>query len=413
MNIENLKQGQKAAIISVVVSLFLAVIKAVVGYISGAIALVTDALDSATDVFSSLASFFGLKLSEKKPDEKFNYGYYKAENLASLFISGLILWGAVTFFLKGYEFLFKEPVLEYPIITFIAVSFSALAALLISIYLRKKGQAINSQSLIANSNDRLKDTFTSGVVLATVILTYNKIPYVQGIITMLISLVIARFGFVTLKDSVLSLMDVTPNPKLEKRLGKKIKNIKGVENFRNLKLRKAGPFVFGDVDIRVKKFIDVNRAHELSEKIEQKIRKTMPEIESFSIHVEPYKSRKNTIVIPTKQKKGLDSKVINHFGRANYFLFVDIEDVKLKKYKFYKNRFKEKKVRAGLNAADYIKKKKADMLVTDQIGKIAFHTLRDHYIDIFKVKGKIAKEIIDNFCNHKLERLEKPTKDKD
>ncbi len=413
MNIEKLKKGQKSAIVSVVVSLFLAIAKFVVGFISGAIVLATDALDSVTDIFSSLAAFFGLKLSEKKPNERFNYGYYKAENLASLFISGLIIWGAVTFFIRGFNKLFAEPSLDYPWLTFITVTISGITALIISIYLKKRGEEINSQSLIANSRDRLKDVFVSVVILITVILTFYKIPYVQGSITMLISLVILRFGLLTAKDSVLSLMDVSPNPNLEKKVEKIIKLTKGVEDFSNLKLRKSGPFVFGDVDLTVKKFIDVNRAHELSEKIENSIKKKIPEIEAFSIHIEPYKSRKNTIVIPTKEKKGLDSKVINHFGRADYFLFADIEDNKLKKHKFYKNKSKKKKVRAGLSAAHFIDKKNVDMLVTDQIGEIAFHTLRDHYIDIFKVKGKTAKKVIDNFCNHKLERLDKPTKDKD
>lgn len=413
MNINKLKQGQKAAIFSIAVSFVLAVIKATVGLISGALALVTDALDSATDIFSSLAAFLGLKLSEKRPDEKFNYGYYKAENLASLFISGLIIWGGITFLIKGYNSLFEKPSLNYPFITFITVIVSAIAAFFISIYLRKKGEAVNSQSLIANSKDRLKDTFTSIAVLAAIILTYFGIPYVQGAIVMLISLIILRFGVLSLKDSIMSLMDVSPSPKLEKKVEKIINSIKGIESFTNLRLRKSGPFVFGEVHVKIKKFLDVNRAHELSEKIESKIRSSVPEIESFSIHIEPYKTSIHLIVIPTKEKNNLESEVIGHFGRADYFMFAEIEDSKLKRYNFVKNQFKKKEVRAGLNAAHYIEKKKADMLVTDQIGEIAFHTLRDHYVDIFKVKGKTAKEVIGNFCENKLERLEKPTKSKD
>ena len=413
MNIEKLRQGQRAAIVSVFISLILAIVKAFVGLISGAIVLITDALDSATDTFSSLAAFFGLKLAEKKPDRRFNYGYYKAENLASLFISGLIISGAIAFFIKGFNSLFIKPALVYPLLTFITVSVSGIIALFMSRYLRKKGESINSQSLIANSKDRLKDVFTSAVILVTVILTFYRVPYVQGVITMLISLVILRFGILTLKDSIMSLMDVSPNPKLEKKVEKIIGSVEGIESFSNLKLRKSGPFVFGDVNLTIKKFVDVNRAHELSDKIEKNVKEKIPEIEVFSIHIEPYKSNKHLIVIPTKDKNGLDSEVIDHFGRAIYFLFATIENGKLKQHKFYKNQFKKKEVRAGLNAAHYIVNKKADMVVTDQIGEIAFHTLRDHYVDIFKVKGKIAEEVIDNFCQNKLERLEKPTRDKD
>ena len=102
-NVKNLEKGQRAAIISIVVSLVLAFVKLFVGLLSGAVVLVADALDSTADILSSLASFLGLKISQKKPDENFPYGYYKAENFASLFISVLIIYGALMLTLKGYE----------------------------------------------------------------------------------------------------------------------------------------------------------------------------------------------------------------------------------------------------------------------------------------------------------------------
>lgn len=89
--IEMLKRGEKAALVTTGAKLFLALGKGGVSLFSGSLVLMTDALHSGIDVIPIFASWFGLKISQKKPDEKFPYGYYKAESLATLFISLFIL----------------------------------------------------------------------------------------------------------------------------------------------------------------------------------------------------------------------------------------------------------------------------------------------------------------------------------
>ena len=93
--IKLLKKGQRTALISSLISLLLEILKGIVGVLANSGVLIADALESTIDITSGLASFFGLKIAQKKPDEKFPYGYYKAENIASLFISGLIIYAAI------------------------------------------------------------------------------------------------------------------------------------------------------------------------------------------------------------------------------------------------------------------------------------------------------------------------------
>lgn len=75
-----------------------------------------------------------------------------------------------------------------------------------------------------------------------------------------------------------------------------------------------------------------------------------------------------------------------------------------------KNRFKDKKKKAGLDASHFITKRGADKLITQRIKEISFHTLRDHLVDIHKSRGETIKEAIDNFMNDELPRLREPTK---
>ncbi len=406
---KELKKGEKAALVSILVSFVLAMLKAIVGFYSGAVVLISDALDSASDVVTSFAAFLGLKIAGKKATEKFPYGFYKAENLASLVISGFILYAAILLLIKGYKRIFIIPSLSYPFITLATAVISGIAALLMSLYLKKKGEEIHAESLIANSKDRLKDVFVAAAIFAAIICTYYQVPYVEGTITIIISLLILKMGLSTVKDSVFALMDVSPSKEIEKKVEKILNSISGVEHFTDLRLRKAGPFIFGQVKIKIRKFVDVARAHEIADRIEDKIKKSVKQIESFTIHVEPYEAAKQKIVIPIKEKKGLGSTVMKTFGRANYFIFVETKNKEITGHYIKKNQYKKRKTKAGLATVHFVVKEKIDALVTKEMGEISFHTLRDNLVDVYKTEGKTVKQVVDKFVNKKLKKLSKPT----
>jgi len=89
--ISTLKRGERAAKISSLAATLLLFSKGLVGTLSGSIALIADAVHSLSDVSTCLAVWFGLRFAQKKPTEAFPYGYYKAETLASLVVSVVIL----------------------------------------------------------------------------------------------------------------------------------------------------------------------------------------------------------------------------------------------------------------------------------------------------------------------------------
>ena len=95
---------------------------------------------------------------------------------------------------------------------------------------------------------------------------------------------------------------------------------------------------------------------------------------------------------------------------ANYFIFLTVDKKKILKHYIKKNPYKEKKVRAGLAVENCLLKEKIDVLVTQEVGKITFHTLRDNLVDIFHTKVKTAKQVGECFINNKMKRLSKPTK---
>ena len=410
--VEKLKEGEKAAGISGIVSLLLASLKAIVGFLSGSLILISDSLHSFADSIVIFAAWFGLKFSQKKPTEKFPYGYYKSENLITLFISLFILFGSLDLLKEGYESLFSIPTLTLPLPALLVALISIITSYFLANYLSKVGRKINAQSLIVKSKETMIDIFSSSMVFIGILLSFYKVPYIEGIFTIAISLAVLKIGISSIKDSIFSLMDVAPSEELTKKIKKIISSIKGVEGYRNLKLRKSGPFVFGEVNIRVQKNINVKKAHEIADELEKKIIDEVEEVDSFNIHIEPHEKKEVKIAIPISQDNGLDSQLMEHFGRTSYFLFVLVDKEKKKVKTFYtkSNPFRLKRAKVGLSVANFLLKEKIDLILTKEIGEISFHTLRDNLIEIFMAKGNTAKEAINNFLEGRAEAIEKPTK---
>ena len=410
---KELKKGERAAKISTLVTLLLGIAKGLIGLVTNSTILLADSLHSFTDSISSFASFLGLRLSQKKPTERFPYGFYKSENLASLFISLLIFYASLQLMIEGFSKLYEESEVSfYPLALGIALV-SSVVSLALSKYLKKVGSSINSQSLMASSSEKFIDFLSSLLVFVGLFLVFLKIPYVEGIFTIGISLLALKSGLVNAKDSLFSLLDVSPSKEIEERVIDIIKSIKGIEDFQNLKLRKAGPFIFGEVVIRVEKRLDVTKAHEIADKLEKSVKEKVKEIESFTVHIEPSEKKILKVGIPLEEDKGLESRISKRFGRARFFLLAMLNKEKGEIEGWYvkENPYVKEKVKAGLKAAKFLINEDVDSVITKEIGEIAFNTLKSNLVSIIKLEGLKAKDVIDNFFEGRLEVLEKPSKE--
>ena len=410
MKVELLKKGQRAVEIVSVITLVLALVKLSAGLISDSIVLISDAIHNIADLVAVIASWFGLRIAQRKPTERFPYGFYKIETLMAFLISIFILFAAYNLFTESYSKLFISSTLTLPSVALATSFVSIIISFLISKYEKRIGREINSQSLLTLAQESRIDIITSVGVFITLILVYLGLPYVEGIVGLAISVLIFKVGLENAYNALLSLLDVSPGKEIERKIEEIISSTHGVYGFENLKLRRAGPFVFGEVDIKVGKHLGITKVHDIADKIEERVRKEVPIIESFKIHVEPAEKVKLKIVIPVENKNDLKSKVSEHLGRAPYFMFITVDKNKVKSYYFKDNPYRHKQIRAGLTVAHELIKEDCDIVITRHVGEITFHTLRDHLIDVYLTKRKIVKGCIDDFVSKRLKRLLKPTK---
>ncbi len=414
--VKELKQGQKIAFFATFVTLLLAVMKGAIGYLFDSEILVADAFHSSADLLAIFASGFGLWLASRKKTARFPYGLYKAETLASFIIGALILWAGIEILREGYQKLFHIARIQiFPILPVSVSVISVITAYFIARKEKAVGKLISSQSLIANANESYLDIFTSSVVLIGILLAYANIPYVEGSIIILISLLILKLGIKNIWTSLLVLMDANLDPQLQSEIEEEINSIYGVKGVSEVMIRQSGPFKMVECKIETSPSLPLYKAHELASKAEDYIVGNYAHIESVLIHVEPSREKVISAIIPVKDINGLDSKVHGHFGRAPYFAVmrlnsnnnnnnnIEIED-------FYFNEFLDEKKHIGIKVIKAIIKYKIDLLFTSKIGEISFYMLKDNFVDIYKAEeGLSIREVVENYRNNQLEQITSPT----
>jgi len=409
----NIKQGEKATVLAGATTFFFALSKLIVGLIAGSIVLIADSIHSFSDTIGTVIAWVGLKISQKKATKKFRYGYYKAESIAAFIISGFILYAAYEIISTSYRRLFILSGITIPIIAISVAILDGIFMFSVGTYEIKVGKKIHSQSLISDGKESRTHLFSSSIVLIGILATIFKIPYFEGIAGIIIGIIIIKEGIESLKDSTFSLMDISPDKEIEKKIIKILRKEKNIKKFRDLKLRKAGMYILGELTIMLKKGIKVSEAHKITEDIEEKIKTEIKQIESITIHTEPFKSKKQKIMIPIRKRKGLKSEIINHFGRAENLMFIELDGKKLENFYYKKNPYLFKEVRAGLNLIKDTLKENPDSLITKQLGRISFHSLRDNAIELYYTEDDIVKDALNNYLQNNLEHLEEPTKEKD
>ncbi len=410
MQKNNLKKGQRLTELAAGLETVLAGSKVVIGLLSGSVVLISDAVHSVSDLFTIFASWLGLKLAQKEPDEKFPFGYYKAENLATVFISSLIFYAFSQMVVKGFSRLTSLSTISLPYLALGVSLVDAIVLFFFGQYEVKVGREINSQSLVALGRENRTHILTSSAVFLGTLATINNIPYVEGAITLLISGLIFKIGLESAKEGILGLMDVSPGEELREKVINTVEKIPGVEEAFDLKLRKSGPFIIGQIKAGIKRKVEVDRAHDIADRIEKKIRKEYSDIDSFVVHIEPYADNYSHLVLPVDENKGLDSQLSGQFGRAPYFLFVNLEDKKIAGSYIIENPHCQKEVRAGLAAVKLINKQRANILITKEVGEISFHTLRDYLIEVYLTEEEKAQKAVNFFKEKKLDRISQPTK---
>jgi len=405
-----LTAGRRVAAIATALTLLLVVLKGTFGYLRHSPALVADAVHSGADALAIFASWVGLKLASRPPTKRFPFGLYRAETLACLLVAAVIAIAGVGLLVESVSALTRRQGVHH---RSIGILFVALASAVVSfgifVWEKRVGTRLNSQSLLANADESRADIMTSLAVFVGMGATYLGAPAVELGVSGLLSLLIIWLGLKHGRLATYALLDASLNRDLELRATEIAKQVPGVMDVEPIKLRQAGPFCFGIAQVHLRKSTDVARAHEVAHEVIRAVTDEIPQIESLTVHVEPYHPDIQTVMVPVCDKN-TDARVSEHFGRAEFFLFATVSSEGVADVEYTINTASKLPARAGLAVIrEALKGHEVDAVLTREIGEIAFHTLRDQHVDVYSAPDGSVTDALDRFLKQDLARLVKPT----
>lgn len=256
-NIEKLSQTRsttivKASFIGILTNILLVIFKASIGILTNSIAILLDAVNNLSDVLSSTVTIIGAKLSEKEADKEHPLGHGRIEYLSAMIVASIILYAGITALIESIKKIISPATAEYTNISLIIMGVSIIVKILLGTYVKKIGQKVESQSLIASGKDALFDAVISTSVLATaLIFMFYKIS-LEAYVGVLISVVIIRSGIEILKESTDDILGKRVDKALLKKIKKTICEDHNITGAYDLMLHNYGPQKYvGSVHIEI------------------------------------------------------------------------------------------------------------------------------------------------------------------
>ncbi|WP_172254037.1 cation diffusion facilitator family transporter [Saccharibacillus deserti] len=286
---EKIKEGERGAWVSIFAYLILSALKLSIGYLFLSSALQADGLNNLTDIVASVAVLIGLKISRKPPDADHAYGHFRAETVAALIASVIMV-------LVGFEVLLGAARTltagsgEAPQAWVAAVALvCAIAMYGVYRYNRDLSLKTGSQALMAASKDNLSDALVSLGAAVGILGSQLGMPWLDVVTAFVVGLIICKTAWEILRDSLHRLTDGFDENELADIRGT-IAGVSGVEEVREVKARVNGSQTVLDVVVEVPRDLSLVEGHDIADRIEAEM-KDKHGINFVSVHVEPMDRR--------------------------------------------------------------------------------------------------------------------------
>ncbi|MCM1088128.1 MAG: cation diffusion facilitator family transporter [Muribaculaceae bacterium] len=282
--------ADKVALITILGNLVLSIFKLAAGLIAHSQAMVSDAVHSASDVFSTVVVMIGVRLSSKASDKEHPYGHERMECVAAivlamvLFVTGLgIGIEALKNILQGHYADLQTP----GILAMIAAIVSILGKEAMFWYTKINANRIDSSALMADAWHHRSDALSSVGALIGIGGARMGFPVMDSIASLVIFLFIVKAAYEIFMDAVDKMVDHSCDEDTERQICDCVMENAQVVGIDLLHTRIFGNKIYVDIEIEVDGSYTLKRAHEIAEEVHENIERNFPKIKHIMVHVNP------------------------------------------------------------------------------------------------------------------------------
>lgn len=288
--------ANRVSFVTIVENMLLSVMKLLAGLIAHSSAMISDAVHSASDVFSTIVVIIGIKLASKDADKEHPYGHERLECVAAivlamvLFITGLGIGSeALKNILQGNYSNLQVP----GILALLAAIVSIISKEAMYWYTRYYAKKIDSSALMADAWHHRSDAFSSVGALIGIGGARLGYPIMDSIASLVIFVFIVKAAFDIFKDAMDKMVDHSCDAQTEKEIYDCVMRNEQVMGIDLLQTRVFGNKIYVDVEIQADASYTLQEAHDIAEVVHDDIEKTFPKVKHIMVHVNPAKMDKS------------------------------------------------------------------------------------------------------------------------
>ena len=289
------KVVNKVSLVTIVQNIVLSAFKLLAGIVANSSAMISDAIHSASDVFSTIVVLIGVKLSTKDSDKEHPYGHERLECMAAIILAMILF---VTGFGIGFDAL-KEIVqgnyanLDKPgMLALVAAILSIVIKEMMYWYTRYYAKKVDSSALMANAWHHRSDAFSSIGALIGISGAMMGFPIMDAVASLVIFVFIAKAAYDIFKDAMDKMIDHSCDEETEKKMYDCVIEHEDVLGVDLLQTRIFGNKIYVDVEIRVNGTYTLQKAHDIAEEVHNHIELNFPKVKHIMVHVNPARVEK-------------------------------------------------------------------------------------------------------------------------
>ncbi len=286
-SIEN-KEKNRVTYWSVIAAIFLTSSKLIIGLTTNSLGILSEAAHSGLDLIAALMTYYAVRFSSKPADEDHNFGHGKIENFSALFETLLLLITCGWIIGEVIKRLLGENIhITVNIWSYIVIVLSIIIDISRSRALKKVAVKYNSQAIEADALHFSTDVYSSLVVFIGLIGVYFSFTYADSIAAFFVAMIVIFISFNLGKRAIDVLLDKAPKG-IKEKVEEITSQIPAVVKAHDIKIRSAGAQTLIEMNIHVKENLTIDKAHEISHEVEQKLHQSFDNID-VHIHIEPEK----------------------------------------------------------------------------------------------------------------------------
>lgn len=284
--------ANRVAFVTIFENVLLALGKLIAGLIGHSSAMISDAVHSASDVFSTIVVLIGVKLSSKESDKEHPYGHERLECVAAIVLAVVLLLTGLGI---GYDAIKNILGGNYKELT--APTVLALVAAIISIvakeamywYTRYYAKRIDSSALMADAWHHRSDALSSVGALIGIGGAMLGYPVMDSIASLVIFFFIAKAAYDIFKDAIDKMVDHACDEETEKAIYDAVLEQEEVLGIDMLQTRIFGNKIYVDLEIQLDENYTLKKAHDIAEEVHEHIEQNFPKVKHIMVHVNPAK----------------------------------------------------------------------------------------------------------------------------